>query len=103
MQVTFDPVSRQLTVSLNLVSPRDPRWPPKTDLTSIAIGKPEFDGRPPLPLCLPMIGSVPRMTRVVVTTGFGGNRITFSPIAAELVVGEILEHHDADWDLLPIS
>jgi glycine/D-amino acid oxidase-like deaminating enzyme len=34
--------------------------------------------------------------------GFGGNGITFSKIAADLISSEILGHRDADWDLFPI-
>ena len=76
------------------------------DLTGIAIGKPEFEWSAAFavtPDGLPMIGQVPHMKNVFVTMGFGGNGITFSQIAAELIAGEILGHHDADWDLFPIS
>ncbi|TIX90672.1 FAD-binding oxidoreductase [Rhizobium sp. P44RR-XXIV] len=76
------------------------------DLTGIAIGKPEFEWSAAFavtPDGLPMIGRVPHMKNVFVTMGFGGNGITFSQIAAELIAGEILGHHDADWDLFPIS
>lgn len=76
------------------------------DLTGIAIGKPEFEWSAAFavtPDGLPMIGSAPHLKNVFVTMGFGGNGITFSQIAAELISGEILGHHDADWDLFPIS
>lgn len=76
------------------------------DLTGIAIGKPQFEWSAAFavtPDGLPMIGNLPHMKNVFVTMGFGGNGITFSQIAAELISGEILGHHDADWDLFPIS
>lgn len=75
------------------------------DLTGIAIGKPEFEWSAAFgvtPNGLPMIGRVPQMQNVFVAMGFGGNGITFSQIAAELISGEILGHRDADWDLFPI-
>lgn len=76
------------------------------DLTGIAIGEPQFEWSAAFavtPDGLPMIGNVPHMKNVFVTMGYGGNGITFSQIAAELISGEILGHHDADWDLFPIS
>jgi glycine/D-amino acid oxidase-like deaminating enzyme len=76
------------------------------DLTGIAIGEPEFEWSAAFavtPDGLPMIGSVPHMKNVFVTMGFGGNGITFSQIAAELISAKMLGHNDVDWDLFPIS
>ncbi len=76
------------------------------DLTGFSIGKPDFTWSAAFgatPTGLPMIGAVPGMSKVFVTMGYGGNGITFSQIAADLISGEILGHRDADWDLFPIS
>lgn len=76
------------------------------DLTGIEIGEPQFEWSAAFavtPDGLPMIGRVPHMKNVFVTMGFGGNGITFSQIAADLISGEILGHHDVDWNLFPIS
>lgn len=75
------------------------------DLTGISIGKPDFTWSAAFgvtPNGLPMIGNLPGMKNVFVTMGFGGNGITFSKIAADLISSEILGHRDADWDLFPI-
>ncbi len=75
------------------------------DIIGIEIGKPDFRWAAPFgttPDGLPMIGSVPGMPGVFVTMGFGGNGITFSQIAAELVSSEIFDHRDPDWDLFPL-
>lgn len=75
------------------------------DLTGISIGKPDFTWSAAFgvtPNGLPMIGRLPGMKNVFVTMGFGGNGITFSQIAADLISSEILGHRDADWDLFPI-
>nr|WP_141652359.1 FAD-binding oxidoreductase [Rhizobium grahamii] len=76
------------------------------DITGISVGKPDFEWSAAFgttPNGLPMIGRVPTMDNVFVTMGFGGNGITFSQIAADLISGEILGRRDADWDLFPIS
>ncbi len=75
------------------------------DLTGISIGKPDFTWSAAFgvtPNGLPMIGHLPGMKNVFVTMGFGGNGITFSQIAADIISSEILGHRDADWDLFPI-
>lgn len=75
------------------------------DLTGISIGRPDFTWSAAFgvtPNGLPMIGNLPGMKNVFVTMGFGGNGITFSKIAADLISSEILGHRDADWDLFPI-
>ena len=48
---------------------------------------------------LPLIGRVPGLENVFAVMGFGGNGITFSQIAAEIVAAEIAGHADADADL----
>ncbi|WP_069061390.1 FAD-binding oxidoreductase [Sinorhizobium sp. RAC02] len=52
---------------------------------------------------LPLIGRVPGMDNVFAVMGFGGNGITFSQIAAEIVSSEIAGHGDADADLFAFS
>ena len=46
-----------------------------------------------------LIGTVPDETHVHAVMGFGGNGITFSQIAAEIVSAAINGHKDADADL----
>ena len=48
---------------------------------------------------LPLIGRVPGLKNVFAVMGFGGNGITFSQIAAEIVAADIAGHGDADADL----
>jgi glycine/D-amino acid oxidase-like deaminating enzyme len=48
---------------------------------------------------LPLIGRVPGLKNVFAVMGFGGNGITFSQIAAEIVSSAIAGHADADADL----
>ncbi|MCW5706039.1 FAD-binding oxidoreductase [Shinella sp.] len=48
---------------------------------------------------LPLIGRVPGLENVFAVMGFGGNGITFSQIAAEIVAAGIAGHADADADL----
>lgn len=48
---------------------------------------------------LPLIGRVPGLDNVFAVMGFGGNGITFSQIAAEIVSSDIAGHGDADADL----
>jgi len=48
---------------------------------------------------LPIIGSVPDHPRVHAILGYGGNGITFSQIASEVVSGSIAGREDADADL----
>jgi len=52
---------------------------------------------------LPLIGRVPGLENVFAVMGFGGNGITFSQIAAEIVSAEITGHGDADADLFALS
>ena len=48
---------------------------------------------------LPMIGRVPGFRNVHAAMGYGGNGITFSQIAAEIIAAVILGHDDADATL----
>ncbi|MCJ8051764.1 FAD-binding oxidoreductase [Shinella curvata] len=48
---------------------------------------------------LPLIGRVPNLPDVFAVMGFGGNGITFSQIAAEIVSSDIAGHDDGDADL----
>ncbi len=48
---------------------------------------------------LPLIGRVPGLPNVFAVMGFGGNGITFSQIAAEIVAADIAGHGDGDADL----
>lgn len=76
------------------------------DLTGISLGKPDFAWSASFgvtPDGLPMIGRAPGMRHVFVSMGYGGNGITFSKIAADLISAEILGYQDADCDLFPIS
>jgi glycine/D-amino acid oxidase-like deaminating enzyme len=52
---------------------------------------------------LPLIGRVPGLANVFAVMGFGGNGITFSQIAAEVVSADIAGHGDADADLFALS
>ncbi len=52
---------------------------------------------------LPIIGRVPRRPRVHAVMGYGGNGITYSRIAAELVRTELAGGRDADADLYAFS
>ncbi|MCR6501949.1 FAD-binding oxidoreductase [Shinella sp. CPCC 101442] len=48
---------------------------------------------------LPLIGRVPSLPNVFAVMGFGGNGITFSQIAAEIVSSDIAGHGDGDAEL----
>ena len=48
---------------------------------------------------LPIIGALPRRPRILAVMGYGGNGITFSRIAAELVASAIGGREDSDADL----
>lgn len=48
---------------------------------------------------LPIIGPVPRKPRIFAVMGYGGNGITFSRIAAELVTSALSGNEDTDADL----
>jgi glycine/D-amino acid oxidase-like deaminating enzyme len=48
---------------------------------------------------LPSIGAVPRMPNCYAALGFGGNGITYSRIAADVIAGAIAGRRDPDADL----
>jgi glycine/D-amino acid oxidase-like deaminating enzyme len=75
------------------------------ELTGISIGKPDFVWSAVFGITangLPMIGPVPGLSNVYATMGYGGNGITFSQIAADIIASEILGHRDVDAELFPI-
>lgn len=51
------------------------------------------------PLGIPTIGRVPRMPNCFAAMGYGGNGITFSMMAAQILRSEICGNGDADSDL----
>lgn len=52
---------------------------------------------------LPYIGTVPRMPRVHAVMGYGGNGITYSQIASELVATAVTGGKDADAELFSFT
>ena len=48
---------------------------------------------------LPYIGRVPRHPRIHAVMGYGGNGITYSQIASEIIASEIAGRNDSDADL----
>jgi glycine/D-amino acid oxidase-like deaminating enzyme len=52
---------------------------------------------------LPILGPVPGKPRILAVLGYGGNGITFSRIAAELVCGMICGRGDADANLFAFN
>ncbi|PWW01896.1 glycine/D-amino acid oxidase-like deaminating enzyme [Hoeflea marina] len=76
-----------------------------SDLLGVKLPDPEFTwsaGFGLTPTGLPYIDRVPGMSRVFAVMGFGGNGITFSQIASELIAGEIGGKPDPDRDLFRI-
>lgn len=68
----------------------------------VDIGKPDYTWAAPFgntTTGLPMIGQVPGLANVHAVMGFGGNGITFSQIAAEIVSAAIAGKPDQDADL----
>ncbi|MDZ4310857.1 MAG: FAD-binding oxidoreductase [Cypionkella sp.] len=71
-------------------------------LTGVKIGKPAYAWSAAFGVTddgLPMIDRVPGLERVFAVMGFGGNGITFSMIAAQIVTAEILAKPDPDADI----
>ncbi len=71
-------------------------------LLEIPIGEPDYLWAAPFGITsdgLPLIGSVPGLENVYAVMGYGGNGITYSQIAAEIVSSEILGHRDPDGEL----
>ncbi|MFB2551325.1 NAD(P)/FAD-dependent oxidoreductase [Ensifer soli] len=76
------------------------------DLTGIRFGEPDHLWAAAFgttPDGLPLIGRVPGMDRVFTAMGFGGNGITFSRIAADIISGEIVGKPDPDAPLFAIK
>jgi glycine/D-amino acid oxidase-like deaminating enzyme len=48
---------------------------------------------------LPTIGAIPGMAHCFVALGYGGNGITYSRIAADVITGALLKREDCDADL----
>ena len=48
---------------------------------------------------MPLIGPIPGMTRSYAVMGFGGNGITYSVIASQVIAAFIRERPDSDADL----
>lgn len=51
------------------------------------------------PTGLPIIDEVPGMKNVFTVMGYGGNGITFSQIASEIIAAKLSGHQDKDFDL----
>lgn len=71
-------------------------------LTGIEIGEPDFAWSAAFgvtPQGIPIIDRAPGMANVFVAMGYGGNGITFSQIAADLISAEIEGSRDPDWGL----
>lgn len=51
---------------------------------------------------LPLIGAVPNRPRLFALMGYGGNGITFSRIAAEMIRTKLAGHDDTDADLFAL-
>lgn len=76
------------------------------DLLGLSMGKPEFSWAAAFGITntgLPLIGAVPGLENVFSVMGFGGNGITFSKIAAEIVSGAINGRADPDGSLFAFS
>ncbi|WP_457588142.1 NAD(P)/FAD-dependent oxidoreductase [Ensifer canadensis] len=75
-----------------------------SDLIGVRIGEPDYRWAAAFGVTaqgLPMIGRVPGMQNAFATMGYGGNGITFSQIAAEIISSSILGHADPDASLFP--
>ena len=48
---------------------------------------------------LPSMGPVPGMTNCYAVLGYGGNGVTFSMVAAQIIAGQLCGHPDVDADL----
>lgn len=72
------------------------------DLTGIEIGQPAYAWSAPFSVTddgLPIVDTVPGYSRIFSVMGFGGNGITFSTIAAQIVAARIRGDRDPDQDL----
>ncbi|MBD9650428.1 FAD-binding oxidoreductase [Ensifer sp. ENS09] len=71
-------------------------------LLDVEIGEPDYLWAAPFGTTadgLPIIGAVPGFNNVYAVMGYGGNGITYSQIAAEIVSSAILGHRDPDSEL----
>jgi glycine/D-amino acid oxidase-like deaminating enzyme len=95
-------------------STRDSLIPAKTKTLGTKLAKlfPEIDPRPDFAWAgafgstvtgLPLIGRIPFMRNCWAVLGFGGNGITYSRIAADIVSSALAGHADADADLYKFS
>lgn len=74
------------------------------ELIGCGVGEPEFQWAAAFGstrLGIPMIGEVPNHPNVYSAMGYGGNGITFSKIAAEILSVQIDGRQDKDADLFP--
>ena len=55
------------------------------------------------PTTMPLIGPIPDMVRSYAVMGFGGNGITYSVIASQVVAAAIRGHRDPDADLYALG
>jgi glycine/D-amino acid oxidase-like deaminating enzyme len=55
------------------------------------------------PTGLPYVGALPRRPRIFATMGYGGNGITFSQVASELILNAIQGRPDSDADLFALT
>lgn len=75
-------------------------------LLGVDIGEPEYRWAAAFGTTttgLPLIGAVPGMKNVYAVMGFGGNGITFSQIAAEIVAAAVNGGKDPDADLFRLG
>lgn len=75
-----------------------------SDIIGVRIGEPDYRWAAAFGVTakgLPMIGRVPGMRNAYAAMGYGGNGITFSQIAAEIISSSILGHADPDAGLFP--
>ena len=96
--------------SFGSAADRDALLPQKTAALERRLQRllPEVDARADYAWCgsfgtsatgTPSIGAVPRMARCYAVLGFGGNGITFSALASQLIRTELLGSADPDRDL----
>lgn len=74
------------------------------ELVNVRIGEPAFHWAAAFGstrLGMPMIGEVPGYPNVFAAMGYGGNGITFSKIAAEIISAHIDGRNDRDANLFP--
>jgi glycine/D-amino acid oxidase-like deaminating enzyme len=55
------------------------------------------------PTGLPYVGAIPRFPRIFSAMGYGGNGITFSQLASEIILNAIEGREDRDAPLFSLS